>query len=79
MRVYFDYNATTPVTADVIERMRADLSRLLNEFENANANSDSVADSVGHTHLADKVRNWGFPLDWPLRPGDTVTVEERIF
>lgn len=20
-----------------------------------------------------------FPLDWPLRPGDTVTVEERIF
>ena len=68
------------VTADVIERMRADLSRLLNEFENANANSDSVADSVGHPHLADKVRN--FAHNWDQRRKDLVdqikTIEKNM-
>lgn len=40
----------------------------------------------GNQHFADVTRMIDgrpvvgqFPLDWPLRPGDTVTVEERIF
>lgn len=68
------------VQGDVIERMRADLNRLLSEFENANANSDSVAESVGHPHLADKVRS--FASNWEHRRQDLVdqikTIEKNM-
>ena len=58
------------IKIDVIERMRVDLGRLQTEFENANANSDSVAESVGHPYLGDKVRN--FAHNWDQRRKDLV-------
>jgi len=68
------------IEADVIERMRVDLGRLLKEFEDANANSDSVAESVGHPHLADKVRN--FAHNWEHRRKDLIeqirTIEKNL-
>jgi ribosomal protein L11 methylase PrmA len=45
------------VEVDVIQRMRVDLGYMLTEFEDASANSDSVAESAGHPDLADKVLN----------------------
>lgn len=68
------------ITVDVIERMRGDLARIRREFENANRNSDSAADAVGHRGLADRVRN--FAHNWDNRRRDLVeqieTIEEQL-
>ncbi|HLR93675.1 MAG TPA: hypothetical protein VK053_04055 [Jiangellaceae bacterium] len=40
------------------------------EFENANANSDTAADAVGHSRLADRVRE--FAHNWDDTRGDMV-------
>ena len=65
---------------DVIERMRSDLGRLRREFDDANENSDAVAVAVGHSHLADKVRN--FAHNWDQRRKDLVeqitTIEDNM-
>ena len=64
------------IEIDVIERMRGDLARVRREFENANRNSDSTADAVGHPGLADRVR--GFAHNWDNRRRDLVEQIETI-
>jgi len=58
------------VDADVVDRMREDLARVRREFENADDNSDGVAEAVGHGRLGDKLRN--FSHNWTNRRGDLV-------
>jgi hypothetical protein len=64
------------VEVDVIERMRGDLGRIRREFENANQNSESTAEAVGHPGLAEHVRN--FAHNWDNRRRDLVEQIETI-
>lgn len=68
------------IKADVMDGMRSDLARLQREFENANENSDAVAEAVGHDWLAERVRN--FAHNWDNRRKDLVeqlqTVQDNM-
>lgn len=65
---------------DVLSRMRTELSIVRREFENATANSENVAEDVGHPRLGEKVVN--FAQNWDHRRKELVeqieTVEKNI-
>ena len=54
--------ATMTIDVDAISRLGNDLASVSDEFGNANANSDVIADAVGHDGLAETVR--GFAHKW---------------
>jgi len=51
------------VDVDAIESLAKDLSTITNEFEHANANSDAIAEQVGHPGLAGTVRDFAHKWD----------------
>ncbi|HWH98096.1 MAG TPA: hypothetical protein VNS80_06990 [Pseudolysinimonas sp.] len=64
------------IVSDVIARMRTDLGRVRREFENANANSERVAEDVGHPRLGEKVTN--FAHNWDQRRKELVEQIETV-
>lgn len=68
------------IVSDVIARMRTDLGRVRGAFEDANADSQRVAEDVGHSRLGDKV--WNFAHNWDQRRKELVeqivTVEGQL-
>ena len=54
--------ATMTIDVDAIDNLGTDLASVATEFSDANARSDSLAESVGHSGLADTVR--GFAHKW---------------
>ncbi|MGC3995885.1 MAG: hypothetical protein QM779_17515 [Propionicimonas sp.] len=54
---------TLIVEVDAIRTMGNDLKSVAAEFDGANANSDAIADAVGHPGLADTVRDFAHGWD----------------
>lgn len=51
------------IEVDAIIRLGSDLKSVAAEFENANANSDAIADAVGHPRLGEVVRDFAHNWD----------------
>ncbi len=51
------------VDLDAVRELGSSLTTVANEFENANANSDRIADAVGHGGLAEVVRDFAHKWD----------------
>jgi uncharacterized protein YukE len=51
------------VDLDAVRELGSSLTTVANEFENANANSDHIADAVGHGGLAEAVRDFAHKWD----------------
>jgi hypothetical protein len=51
------------VDLDAVRELGASLTTVANEFENANANSDRIADAVGHEVLSGVVRDFAHKWD----------------
>jgi hypothetical protein len=51
------------VDLDAVRELGASLTTVANEFENANANSDRIADAVGHEGLSGVVRDFAHKWD----------------
>ena len=64
------------IGSEVISRMRTELAQVRREFENANANSDNVAEDVGHPRLGDKVVN--FAHNWDHRRKELIEQMETV-
>ncbi|MCE1174895.1 MAG: hypothetical protein LWW77_09855 [Propionibacteriales bacterium] len=54
---------TMQVEVDAIATLGQDLVAVATEFEGANANSDTIADAVGHAELAEAVRDFAHGWD----------------
>lgn len=54
---------TITVAVDAIRTMGEDLKSVAAEFDGANANSDSIAAAVGHSRLAEVVREFAHGWD----------------
>ncbi|MFT4108298.1 hypothetical protein [Propionicimonas sp.] len=54
---------TLIVEVDAIRTMGNDLKSVAAEFDGANANSDVIADAVGHPGLAEEVRDFAHGWD----------------
>ncbi|MFC8798599.1 hypothetical protein ACFT2C_12775 [Promicromonospora sp. NPDC057138] len=48
---------------DAVRELGSSLTTVANEFENANANSDRIADAVGHEGLSGVVRDFAHKWD----------------
>lgn len=51
------------VDLDAVRELGSSLTTVANEFENANANSDRIADAVGHEGLSGVVRDFAHKWD----------------
>ena len=51
------------VDLDAVRELGSSLTTVANEFENANANSDRIADAVGHDGLSGVVRDFAHKWD----------------
>lgn len=51
------------VDLDAVRELGSSLTVVANEFENANANSDRIAEAVGHSGLAGVVRDFAHKWD----------------
>jgi hypothetical protein len=54
---------TMQVEVDAIVTLGADLKSVASEFASANTNSDAIADAVGHSELAQVVRDFAHGWD----------------
>ncbi|MCG2806509.1 hypothetical protein [Propionicimonas sp.] len=54
---------TMQVEVDAIAKLGEDLKSVAAEFESANADSDSIAEAVGHAELAEVVRSFAHGWD----------------
>ena len=64
------------IVADVVERMRTDLSKVRAEFESANSYSESAAEATGHIRLGTKV--YDFSHNWDQRRKELVAQIQNI-
>jgi uncharacterized protein YukE len=48
---------------DAVTELGTNLTRVADEFEDANAHSDRIAEAVGHDHLAKTVRDFAHKWD----------------
>ncbi|WP_207211887.1 hypothetical protein [Promicromonospora panici] len=55
--------ADLSVDLDAVRELGSSLTTVANEFENANTNSDRIAEAVGHGGLADVVRDFAHKWD----------------
>lgn len=55
--------ADLKVDLDAVRELGSSLTTVANEFENANANSNRIADAVGHEGLAGVVRDFAHKWD----------------
>jgi len=55
--------AKMTIDVDAIETLGDDLTSIQYEFENANANSDVIAEAVGHSDLKQTVHNFAHKWD----------------
>lgn len=51
------------VDLDAVRELGSSLTSVANEFENANTNSNRIADAVGHEGLAEVVRDFAHKWD----------------
>jgi len=51
------------IDVDALDSLGGNLGNVADEFENANANSDQIADAVGHSRLHDTIRDFAHKWD----------------